>query len=522
MKKPIIRRRIFIGDSLSDRGTLDHAKLLNIIPMSLFSGLVGKSPLGRFTNGLPWTDQLAVAGIEQLEIDHWRHVFKLRDNPVDNAELSDLLLSTVRMEQVNQKAFTLDDDTAVLYRGQRYVRSYCEGGATAYDWRGTFTTSMSHEASRLILSNLDEKRKQLLADDHKYRISDIEKAETLVTEWSGANDLITVNEKPNKDAADKAVASRIANLEALIAQGYKNFVLMNLPDLGLTPRYQAKSEEERKNATECSVYFNEQLAKKVLELKQRYQHKTDLFVDVFDVCGLLTEVYNDPEKYGFDKDKLKTPYTSTEEFKLNEANPTDQALEISPGKRYMFWDDVHPTADMHAWLKEKYEEKYAADFCYKSPTTCDHSVANKKELRQVKESYDLDVDARLEHRKHGERDMSWIPSKHEKTIQHLLGELTTHATLLESGCTTLAKKKAGALQQLLTKIDKVWNTKHQDIDELYAVLNAEADNPILAIHQNPRWDRFWKKEWTHTQEKLRELQMEIGLALNTAHRLKLN
>ena len=66
------------------------------------------------------------------------------------------------------------------------------------------------------------------------------KIKTLVIEWSGANDLITVNLHPNIKTAQRAVNARIENIEKLIEQGYQHFVLINLSDLSLTPRYQNK------------------------------------------------------------------------------------------------------------------------------------------------------------------------------------------------------------------------------------------------------------------------------------------
>ena len=49
-----ITQLIIMGDSLSDRGTLNQRKLFGLIPMSYLSGLSSKSPRGRFTNGFLW------------------------------------------------------------------------------------------------------------------------------------------------------------------------------------------------------------------------------------------------------------------------------------------------------------------------------------------------------------------------------------------------------------------------------------------------------------------------------------
>jgi calcineurin-like phosphoesterase family protein len=509
MTKRTIRRRVFMGDSLSDRGTLDHLKLLDFIPMSHLSGLSKKSPRGRFTNGFLWVDMLGAAGSEQLEIDHWRHKLKLPKTAAASADIADRILSDSKLVEQNRRAFTLDDDRNILYQGARYIRSYCEGGATSADWKDKVTLNPGNEGARLVVSNLTAKRKQLFADDFKYKVSNQEKEETLITEWSGANDLITVNDKPTKESADKAIAARVANLEALIRNGYKNFVLMNLPDLGLTPRYKAKSPEEQRNATECSTYFNQQLAAQVERLKQKYKDQ-DLFLDVFDISGLLTQVYNNPEEYGFSKEKLTTPFISSEEFRQDAADPVDQVKHISPADGYMFWDDVHPTATMHAWLAEKYMAKYDQEFTFRSPTThaAEHHV--KKNNKRVEDKYGLDVSEQLT--MHGHIHRAFPNPSSKAIIDTLINKIKHHQQGLKTSCTTVGKEKANALNALVLEIDKAWSGR--DLETLNKVLNEGVNNLTFAVHRNPRWDKFWQKETTHTEDILRNLQLAVNDALN--------
>lgn len=509
MTKRIIRRRLFIGDSLSDRGTLDHLKLLDFVPMSFVAGLNGKSPHGRFTNGFLWVDMLGASESEQLEIDHWRHAAKLPNIGAGNADLADRLLTETELLEKNRKAFTLDDESNILYQGARYIRSYCEGGLTSADWKNKLTLPPSEEGARLVVSNLAAKRKKLLADDFRYKVPNIEKEETLVTEWSGANDLITVNSVPTKEAADKAVKARIVNLEALIRNGYKNFVLMNLPDLGLTPRYQAKSSSEQEKATKCSNYFNQQLTLRAEKLKKKYRAQ-NIFIDVFDVFSLLTQVYHAPEQYGFSKGKLKTPYTSSEQFKHNEADPVDQTIKISPADGYMFWDDVHPTATMHAWLAEKYLDQYGKDFVYKAPTTSNAYDRVKKTNNRMEDEYGLDVASQLEHQPHTHRFFPNLSSS--VTIKKTINQISRHQQKLQNSYNSMAKEKAQALKTLLKEINKAWADK--DLDAFNEVLNTGVDNSKFALHQNPRWDKFWQKETTHTEDILRDLQLAVNAALN--------
>jgi phospholipase/lecithinase/hemolysin len=525
MPKPkrIIRRKIYMGDSLSDRGTLDHLKLAGFIPMSLVSGLSSQSPRGRFTNGFLWIDMVGATGIEQLEIDHWRHHLGLKDTPVDDADLADLILA--KKLNSNRAAFTLEDDKNILFNGARYIRTYCEGGATAADWKEKISLNPAKEGARLVVSNLAEKREQLFKDDKRYKVSAQEKAETLVTEWSGANDLITVNSRPSHEIADRAVAARVANIEAMIQSGYRNFVLMNLPDLGLTPRYVRKGGEEQENASECSRYFNEQLAAEVNKLKQKYKAQK-VFLDVFDVSSLLTEVYHDPEKYQFKRELLASPYTESEAFKQNQSNPQEKLEGTSPSDGYMFWDDVHPTADMHAWLAEKYMEKYDADFDYKSPTikSVEHSAdqekdmkrkedeIKKKDMKRIKDKLGLIVPKQLEesHCPRYPTDENIYPSDENRTkINAIIEKIDCHCQKLEKGDDE-AKSKGKALRHLLKQIQGA----NGELSKLTKILNWSAHNEVFNIHRNPKWDKFWKKTTTRTQDELRELVLAVDAALN--------
>lgn len=509
MLKQVIRRRVFMGDSLSDRGTLDHLKLLGFIPMSVVAGLAGKSPRGRFTNGFLWVDMLGACEIGQLVIDYFRHLLRLEDNAVDNADLADRLICDPQLLEINQRAFTLNDDRNIMFHGKRFIRSYCEGGATAADWSDVPTTSLIIKAQRLIVSHLSAKRKQLFRDDKKYRVSITEKEETLVTEWSGANDLITVNSEPTREAADRAVTARIANIEQLIKNGYKHFVLMNLPDLGIAPKYQKQSPNERDNATACSVYFNQQITAQVEKLRAKYAN-LQVFIDVFDVFSLLNEVYTNPTQYGFDQEKINIPYTSSEQFKQNADNIANQAEHLSPAQGYMFWDDVHPTATLHAWLAERYMDRYESYFVFKSPTTEPSSQAKSKAFREIQDQYGLDVCAKLANQEQSDKS---IPSRRSKlAINIAINKIKIQERKLHNGFNTIAREKAKVLKQLLNQIETAWSTL--DLEALNEILNAEAGNPAFAIHQNLSWDKFWKKDTTRTEDLLRNLQLAVNDALN--------
>lgn len=356
---------IMMGDSLSDRGTLNKALLFGCIPMASLSGLEGRSPDGRFTNGLVWGDHVSAVIASDFTIHRLQQRKRLhphnkerkqqtRDDIrikgfkegrqniyIDDTTISDAVIDgEPYVLKAIRDSYTLDDDQFVNYHGKVWLRSYCEGGLTAHDYSWNLSTSIVRFFTRLIVSTIKEMREQLLSYDKKNNISHQKKAETLIIEWAGANDLVTVNAKPSLAAVDKALTARMDNVKKLIAAGYRNFVLLNLPNLALTPRFQALSKNEQENAQHCVAYFNSQLLKLCADLNKDYPHCS---IDAFDINTMFEHIYNNPKQYGFDEDKVTQSYTLSEEFEAPQNG-------MSPSSGYMFYDDLHPSADMHALL----------------------------------------------------------------------------------------------------------------------------------------------------------------------------
>ena len=383
----IIKHLVVMGDSLSDRGTMDHRKLLGLIPMDTLSGLKAKAtPDGRFTNGYNWADDLAVRLAIQFELQE----FRVQDGMTVEEVTEALDRGDKRVKDVINGSFFLADSQHIRFQGTDLMRSYAEGGLTAHDYRESLdgldisspSDAAGEEGARLTVATLSQKREALIKEDRANKLSKTHKSQSLIIEWSGANDLITVNKNPSAEAVNKAVKARIENIEALIQQGYRNFVLYNLPDLSLTPRFQNASEDERDNAHAMSLLFNEKLSQAVAKLKHHYPRSCQ--IELFDIGAQFTDMYQYPEEYGFDPEKQKTPYTSTNEFK-SEKNE-------SPSEGYMFWDDVHPTAQMHEQLSIKAYAFITEKFRLSSP----HELSEPYDVAQgLVDSFTYDYDSRL-------------------------------------------------------------------------------------------------------------------------------
>ncbi|CAM3076456.1 phospholipase/lecithinase/hemolysin [Legionella steigerwaltii] len=496
-----ISRLVVLGDSLSDRGTFNKRMLLGFIPLGDIYEVGFDAPRGRFTNGFVWGDYFVTAIIEEFEIEHARKKMKLTRDARGNADIADAILANDRnLLRKNEKAFSLNSDKHILYKGERFARFYCEAGLTSYDYKTKFTLNPENEVIRLVLANLEEKQKLLSADDKKYHISAQEKAETLIIEWSGANDLLTVNSEPTFLEADNAVNARIANLEILIQQGYRNFVLVNLPDLSLTPRYQAQSKTEQENAAKCSVYFNEQLAAKVQQIIEKYQGlNIPLNLSIFDVSKPFEDIYSHCEEYGFDKEKLKSPYIESEEFKENQKNPVDQEEHISPAKGFLFWDVIHPTMNLHSWLAVKFKDAYNKIFKFTPPDS------TKKSCKEA-----------------GDAMRQFSPASYAHLPQDLVKIISTihaNAVSMEKSFSASRREKGELLKQFIFEL-KCQSGNLQEIDAFIKSFTRDADNmKIIKRHNNPIFDFFAGKKTTQSEDYIGELSRVVAENLHVQKQL---
>lgn len=354
--RPTITQIVVLGDSLSDRGTMNKRKFEGVIPLRALAGLNG-SPEGRFTNGFAWDDDFTTMILS--------HLFAQQQVRQLHRSVTDVSDAVIDHSSRNQFAYSLQNDRVIKFEAQAFMRTFAEGGCAAADYKHESVFNKEFFA-RQMLATLAEKRAQLIANDEKHKTSQDQKNQTLVIEWSGANDFITVNEKPSEAIADKAIAARIENAEELIKNGYRQFILMGLPNLALTPRFQMFGKDAQDEASRCSVYFNDQLRQACIKLQQAHP---EVKIDFFDINETFKDVYENPEKYHFSRDKIKTPFIHSPDFNNQDG--------ISHAHDYMFWDEVHPTAELHAYLAQALFNQYANHFNWRAP---EHKIISSAQV----------------------------------------------------------------------------------------------------------------------------------------------
>jgi MYXO-CTERM domain-containing protein len=136
----------------------------------------------------------------------------------------------------------------------------------------------------------------------------------LYTLWGGANDIFSGQ---NPVTAADNIAAQISELAA---DGGKNFLWVNLPDLGETPLLSGNPVLAAE-ANLASQAFNQEWATQVSNLDS-------LGINVIgvDVNSLISEILTDPAAYGFS----------------NVTDACDVTANCNPNT-FLYWDDEHPT-----------------------------------------------------------------------------------------------------------------------------------------------------------------------------------
>ena len=164
--------------------------------------------------------------------------------------------------------------------------------------------------------------------------------------WIGGNDVLDIaNDKsltlPQQQAdVSAAVSNEVAGIQALAARGAQNFLVMNVPDLGITP-YERARPAQTATATALSSQYDSELAAALKPLEASGALKIDL-VDTFNI---LDQVDANPTAYGFTN-------TTTPVWTGNLISSSSGKLNATGASQnqFLFFDGLHPTAQAHALL----------------------------------------------------------------------------------------------------------------------------------------------------------------------------
>jgi len=158
--------------------------------------------------------------------------------------------------------------------------------------------------------------------------------------FAGSNDLVG----GDFEVGDEPVEQLASDLSRLIAAGARQFLIPNLPPLGSTPRFNA-DPMGADDVNNLSAAFNTALAS-LLDGFEDANASLEFYR--LDVDDLFQDALADPGAFGLTNTTDAaapglSPGTSSYNTNLIAAEPNE----------YLFWDDLHPTAAVHAILAER-------------------------------------------------------------------------------------------------------------------------------------------------------------------------
>jgi len=177
----------------------------------------------------------------------------------------------------------------------------------------------------------------------------------LVLVWAGANDVLRAGSLPAAAPTVETAATTLAQLVGQIVQnGATHVVLVNLPNIGLSPEGIASSDGGA-NLTQLSQLFNSTLNSALQADGLQSQ------VIEIDSYTWFDQTIANPQANGF-------VVTNTAQACDPSKTPHDTSLLCSPAtyvtpnadQTYMFADELHPTTHLHTLFAQYVEQQIAA------------------------------------------------------------------------------------------------------------------------------------------------------------------
>lgn len=232
---------------------------------------------------------------------------------------------------VRQRKGVWHEQLAANYFALPKAKPSAEGGSD-YAFGGARTIAGSSKRSLFDDPNLDDNFSITIDDMGKqvddYLADHVPDPASLFVLWGGANDILG-----KQDAATvTAAANNIHGYLVQLAQaGARNFLVINVPPIGMVPNYKDKSEANALNEA-CASYATQLSA--TVDAAQAELGARGVAVKVYklDVYDLFLRYLQKPQAYGF-------------------INVTGfaQDQDVNPDK-YLFWDGLHPTTRGHALI----------------------------------------------------------------------------------------------------------------------------------------------------------------------------
>ncbi|HSU06320.1 MAG TPA: Hint domain-containing protein, partial [Acetobacteraceae bacterium] len=175
--------------------------------------------------------------------------------------------------------------------------------------------------------------------------------DALYTMWIGGTDLTSIVEQPGltpelgMSYVTDSVNNEIGAINSLIADGAKNLLVVNVPDIGKTPEIMDLGDPNLDAlGTSLSADYNTELTGALQLIAQA----DTVSIGIVDAFSLIDNAIADPAAYGYVN--VTDPVWSG-----NYTDPNSGTLittDSTQQDRYLFWDHIHPTESGHIFIAQ--------------------------------------------------------------------------------------------------------------------------------------------------------------------------
>lgn len=214
---------------------------------------------------------------------------------------------------------------------KEHLLNYAYGGAGISDEEES-VFSLKHEINLYLQENQNK------ADE-----------KALFVMWIGANNYLK-GPDDIEQATDEVIRGIRLEMEKLIQAGAKNFLVINLPDIGNSPA--ARDANIVELLTALSLTHNKKFEHEISTMKTTFPGVNFMSMDVQKI---VEDILSHPEDYGFTNTQ-EACLTSMDDAKMRGKSSLSVLHMASTMKRndainncegYLFFDWLHPTAKAH-------------------------------------------------------------------------------------------------------------------------------------------------------------------------------
>jgi phospholipase/lecithinase/hemolysin len=167
----------------------------------------------------------------------------------------------------------------------------------------------------------------------------------LYTVWAGSNDVLdiansTLTPAQQQTSVQQAVTNEINFINGLVADGAKDLVVLNVPNLGTTP-YEAARPASQADASGLAQQYDSELGDSLHQIVASGAAS----IDLIDTYSLLGTAMANPTAYGLSNVTQPVWTGNLTDSHSGVLNATGAAQN-----GYLFFDDLHPTAAGHSLL----------------------------------------------------------------------------------------------------------------------------------------------------------------------------